>query len=182
MANQDFLLILMPWSPGPDWIANLSKISPRIYVHSYMVEMYATELPREIPVETWKNVTVLFTWKLFPTREIAPNLQYVQLLSAGCNQIMGLPLFEDTDISFCTSNGVHPFRPQIAEWVFSTFLAFQHHIPEHLDNQRLSKWVDPETDEDTEDAVGLRVGILGYGCIGRQCANVAKAFGMDVYA
>lgn len=28
----------------------------------------------------------------------------------------------------------------------------------------------------------LSSGILGYGCVGRQCARVAKAFGMDVYA
>lgn len=68
------------------------------------------------------------------------------------------------------TNGI---RPQITEWVFSTFLGFQHHresgdklrylsllivlVYEHWDNQKVGKWVDPESDEDTEDAVGLRM-------------------------
>ena len=29
-------------------------------------------------------------------------------------------------------------------------------VPEYLENQKSGKWVDPEHDEDTEDAVGLK--------------------------
>lgn len=32
------------------------------------------------------------------------------------------------------------------------------------------------------DSPGLRMGILGYGAIGRQCARLAQALGMEVYA
>ncbi|KAL1894031.1 hypothetical protein Sste5346_006173 [Sporothrix stenoceras] len=32
------------------------------------------------------------------------------------------------------------------------------------------------------DSVGLRMGILGYGSIGRQCARLAQALGMEMYA
>ncbi|PWY89213.1 hypothetical protein BO70DRAFT_285863 [Aspergillus heteromorphus CBS 117.55] len=180
MAAQEVVLILTPWTPPAEWVSDLIRIIPNVRVVSHEISRTDTELPAEISAEAWKEVTVLFTWRLFPSRELAPNLQYVQLLSAGCNHVIGLPLFEDTDIAFCTANGVHP--PQMTEWIFMTFLAFQHHLPEHLDNQKLGKWVDPPSDEDAEDAVGLRVGIMGYGNIGRQCARVAKAFGMDVYA
>lgn len=108
MASQDVLLILMPFTPDPNWVESLGKASPGIRVKSYKVDMYANKVPAEITAETWQEVTILFTWKSFPTREMAPNIQYVQLLSAGCNQILDLPLFRDTDISFCTSNGIHP--------------------------------------------------------------------------
>lgn len=30
-------------------------------------------------------------------------------------------------------------------------------VQEHWENQKVGKWVDPESDEDTEDAVGLRM-------------------------
>ncbi|CAG9988780.1 unnamed protein product [Clonostachys byssicola] len=180
MSLSEVLLIITPFTPAESWIQTLKGKVQNLTVHVYPTEMYATEIPKSVPAEVWAEVTALYTWKAFPTRELAPKLDYVQLHSAGCNQILGLPLFEETDISFSTSNGVHP--PQIAEWVFSSFLGFQHHFLEHLENQRQNKWVDPEHDEDVEDAVGLRVGILGYGAVGRQVARVAKAFGMDVFA
>ncbi|KAJ3492998.1 hypothetical protein NLG97_g5010 [Lecanicillium saksenae] len=60
-----------------------------------------------------------------PPVEQAKKLQLVQLTSAGADGIIGRPIFEDTKIAFCTASGIH--GPQIAEWVVSTFLAFQHH-------------------------------------------------------
>ncbi|EXJ86917.1 D-3-phosphoglycerate dehydrogenase [Capronia epimyces CBS 606.96] len=178
--SENVLLVLLHWAPSEEYISSLSRISPGIRVIVHQTAMYDTEVPKEITDETWASVTILLTWKLVPAKEQAPNLRYVQLISAGCNQLFGQPIFEQTDIAFCTANGVHP--PQIAEWVFATFLGFQHHLPEHYDNQKLGNWVDPESDEDTEDAVGLRIGILGYGCIGRQVARVGKALGMSIHA
>lgn len=55
----------------------------------------------------WKDVTVLLTGSALPEREDAPKLSYVQLLSAGVNHLVSKPLFKDTDIPFCTANGVH---------------------------------------------------------------------------
>ncbi|KAK2594969.1 hypothetical protein QQS21_007327 [Conoideocrella luteorostrata] len=180
MAGPDTLLVIVPFTPADSWVEDLKEKIPGIDIHIHPTEMYAKEIPKDVPDDVWRKTSALYTWKAFPTRELAPNLQYVQLHSAGCGQILGLPLYEQTNITFSTSNGVHP--PQISEWVFATFLGFQHHLQEHLDNQRKNLWVDPPSDEDVEDAVGLRVGILGYGCVGRQCARVAKALGMDVYA
>jgi len=40
----------------------------------------------------------------------------------------------------------------------------------------------PLTHLPVTDSPGLRLGILGYGAIGRQCARLAQALGMSVYA
>lgn len=112
--GKEVLLILQPWSPPESYLKSLSDISPGIRVITYKTTMYAKEVPKEISDETWSEVTVLFTWNLLPTKEQAPNLRYVQLLSAGCNQILGKPIFEETKIDFCTSNGVHPY---VVPWV-----------------------------------------------------------------
>ncbi|KAK2594010.1 hypothetical protein QQS21_008272 [Conoideocrella luteorostrata] len=180
MATCDVLLIIVAFIPTKKWVDDLKARVPGIEIHIYPTEMYAQEIPNNVPEDVWFRTTALYTWKAFPTRELAPRLQFVQLHSAGCNQILGNPLYEKSEIAFCTSNGVHP--PQITEWVFATFLGFQHHFQEHFENQRKNNWVDPSSDEDVEDAVGLRVGIMGYGSIGRQVARVSKAFGMDVHA
>ncbi|TLD05827.1 uncharacterized protein PgNI_09035 [Pyricularia grisea] len=175
------LLILMPWDPDSAWLASLANASPGIEVHSFKISYRDEKIPEEVPADLWARTTVLFTWRSFPTLEMVPNLQVVQILSAGSDHLQRVQLFkEQTDIKFCTANGVHP--PQMTEWVFATFLASQHQIPQYLEYQKARHWELSQTDEDVEDAVGLRVGILGYGCIGRQCARVARSLGMDVYA
>ena len=104
----EVLLILQPWAPPEDYLRHLSQVSPGIRVITHMTAMYDTEVPKDISDETWATVTILLTWKLFPTKEQAPNLRYVQLLSAGYNHVFRLPIFEETNISFCTANGIHP--------------------------------------------------------------------------
>lgn len=51
---------------------------------------------------------------------------------------------------------------------------------EFADYQRQAKWT--KTFPNIEDSPGMRMGILGYGAIGRQCARLANAMGMEVYA
>ncbi|KAI3343285.1 hypothetical protein F4824DRAFT_485064 [Ustulina deusta] len=130
--------------------------------------------------EDWATVTVVLTGPRLPTIEEAPKMQLVQLQSAGANYVLENPLFKDTKIPFCTANGVA--GPPIAEWVICTYLAFQHSIPHYLDNMRDGKWERESGVVDTLDVVTQRVGILGYGSIGRQLARVATAMGMEVYA
>lgn len=140
--NPEVLLALMPWDL-PEWFTEtVSAINPSIKILSHRCGMYDKVVPPEISEETWASVTVFFTWNALPTKKQVPRLRYVQLLSAGCNHVSGNPLFEETDIDFCTANGVHPYdhpvlpeplykltrcRPQIAEWIITTFLSFQHH-------------------------------------------------------
>lgn len=64
----------------------------------------------EVTKEQWKDVTVLLTGyspEGLPEKDAAPKLEYVQLSSAGANAVVSDPLFTDTDVAFCTANGVH---------------------------------------------------------------------------
>ncbi|CAI4215735.1 unnamed protein product [Parascedosporium putredinis] len=80
---------------------------PGISVSAYEVPWRDTEPPSNIPAEELERATVLVTGSVLPSREQAPNLGYVQLSSAGANHVLNHPLFTDTDIIFCTANGVH---------------------------------------------------------------------------
>ncbi|KAI1348322.1 hypothetical protein F5Y01DRAFT_292707 [Xylaria sp. FL0043] len=134
-----------------------------------------------LKAEDWAKVTILVTGPRLPTIDEAPKMELVQLQSAGANYVLENPLFKDTKIPFCTANGVA--GPPISEWVICTYLAYQHRIPHYLDNMRDGKWERNYGDNmNIMDAVTRRVGILGYGSIGRQIARVATAMGMEVYA
>ncbi|KAI0597585.1 hypothetical protein F4775DRAFT_559762 [Biscogniauxia sp. FL1348] len=175
------LLMIVPWEPPAGYLDSLHKKFPGLQVqHANWDTWKQTTLPPDVSDEDWKTVTILLTGPRFPTVEAAPRLQLVQLQSAGANYILDNPLFKDTKIPFCTANGVH--GPPISEWVICTFLAAQHRIPHFLDNMREGKWERSWDDTDTLDAVNQRVGILGYGSIGRQVARLATAMGMEVYA
>ena len=71
-------------------------------------------------------------------------------------------------------------RPQIAEWVIGTWLMMRLGFLDYAGYQKQAKWSNALFD--VQDSLVLRMGILGYGAIGRQCARLASAMGVDVYA
>ncbi|KAK0715957.1 oxidoreductase-like protein [Lasiosphaeris hirsuta] len=172
------LAVIMPLIPEPSFFDDLKSEFPDLEIIVHKLEWGQTAAP--FPASEWADVTIILTFNTLPTPEEAPKLEYVQLLSAGANHILDNPLFKDTDITFCTANGVH--GPQISEWIISTYLAFEHHLPDFLDRQKEARWDRGESLSNIEDAVSKTVGILGYGSIGRQTARVATALGLKVHA
>lgn len=124
-------------------------------------------------------MTILVTLFTLPQKPSeAPHLQLVQLFSAGSNHIANHPIYKDTDIPIATVSGVH--GPQIAEWVILTYLSHSHKFKALVELQKEKKWGktgDASEYRNVRDAVGLRLGVLGYGSIGRQVAHVGKALG-----
>ncbi|KAK4209999.1 oxidoreductase-like protein [Rhypophila decipiens] len=175
------LLIVTAVGAPAAYLQKLKTEFPDLEIDTHILNGRFLNKPQEVdqvPPEKWKDVTILVTFNVLPTPEQAPKLEYVQLFSAGVNHIIKLPIFTDTEISFCTANGVH--GPQITEWIVTTYLAFEHHIPDYLEQQKQQKW--HRISYDVEDAVAKTVGILGYGSIGRQLARVTTALGMKVHA
>ena len=68
----------------------------------------------------------------------------------------------------------------MAEWVIGTWLMMRHGFINYANYQKQAKWSNALLD--AQDSPGLRMGILGYGAIGRQCARLASAMSVEVYA
>ncbi|KAK3636400.1 hypothetical protein LTR56_014187 [Elasticomyces elasticus] len=183
---KEHLLCILPY-PIDDTIKHeLHKRFPNIDVTYKQVSFTADTavLRSELPAEIWHDVTILYTLFAFPEKlSDAPNLQLVQLSSAGSNQIQKHPIFTNSDITITTSSGIH--GPQIAEWCVMTALVQSHKYNALHDLQKERKWgksADKGDFHSVRDMVGRRLGVLGYGSIGRQVGRVAKALGMDVVA
>ncbi|KAH8732823.1 hypothetical protein GQ44DRAFT_696492 [Phaeosphaeriaceae sp. PMI808] len=133
-----------------------------------------------IPEELTTRASYLATLFWLPVDPKAiPNTKLIQFFSAGTNNFANHPIYTDSKIPLCSANGVH--GPQIAEWVIMMDLVHSHNLPEMYDLQKKQTWKQ-KVGMNVSDRVGKRVGILGYGSIGRQVARVAKAMGMDVIA
>jgi hypothetical protein len=142
------------------------------HILSPYVQPFSTTLSPDIiyvshqRTDLYKRASILATlsW-LPPSAKNAPNLDLVQLFSAGSNHIAQHPIYTDSDIPLATASGVH--GPQIAEWVIMTHLIQTHKYLGLYEAQKKKDWVQSKG-MGVRDAVGRRVGVLGFGSIGRQ--------------
>jgi phosphoglycerate dehydrogenase-like enzyme len=126
-------------------------------------------------IEEWHRATILATATTLPRDpKLVPNLKFIHFFSAGTDHVTNTPIYKDSDIPLTTSSGIH--GPQIAEWVVLQLLAFNHHEKELLTFQREHKWGKLNATWGIRDYVGQRLGVLGYGSIGRQSSFPSLSF------
>lgn len=164
---------------GTHWLERFQSIAPDFYVKQWQHQETG-----KIPEKLWQNVEVLYTSFAtpLPTPEQAPHLHWVQLYSAGPDQILTHPLFASSTV-FTTTSGIHALP--IAEYVLAMTLAWFHRLPRIFEWQQRHAWP-TATDRAPlfagEEMRGKTIGIIGYGSIGREVARLATSFGMRVLA
>lgn len=111
---------------------------------------------------------------------LSPNLRWVQTASAGVNLLLDGDLWR-SEVVICTASGIQV--RSMAEWAFSTILAFRHRLPYLRERQKQHVWVPTDPlGHPMGDLAGLTMGVVGYGSIGREVGRLAKAFGMRLVA
>ncbi|KAI9709192.1 MAG: hypothetical protein M1812_007777 [Candelaria pacifica] len=187
LSSNDHLLMILPFPEPTELIAGIKIKHPQLKVTYHQVSYGAVPWVAEqgVSEETYATVTILLTLSaLPPTPNQTPNLKLIQFISAGTDHTSTSPFYTSTQIPICTSSGVP--GPQIAEWVIMTALAFSHDIKTLVKWQDNRTWgrvgggVDVGRKRGVRGMVGQRIGILGYGSIGRQVARLSQALGMSV--
>jgi phosphoglycerate dehydrogenase-like enzyme len=110
-----------------------------------------------------------------PVLGLAPNLRWIHSRSAGVEYLM-FPAVTDSPVPLTNARGV--FSAALGEFVMAAVLFFAKDFRRMLKSQTARAW-DPF---DVEWVQGRTMGIVGYGDIGRACAERARAFGMRVVA
>jgi phosphoglycerate dehydrogenase-like enzyme len=106
---------------------------------------------------------------------LAPRLRWVHATSAGVD---GLPLAELAAAGVVVTNARGQHADPMADHAFALLLALSRRLPRYVLAQREKRWAPA----DGEVLAGRRMGVLGYGAIGRAVARRAVAFGMEVWA
>jgi len=113
-------------------------------------------------------------------RAIAPELKWIQLLSAGADRALASALKDDS-IKVTTASGIH--ATPIGEYIIASMLAYAHRLHIAIRAQLKHEWIRQLAFAATLDELrGKTLGVVGYGSIGREAARIAQALGMSVLA
>lgn len=149
------------------------------------VKVYERTAPAEI-AERAAGAEIVLTNKVPLTTEVLkqlPDLKYIGVLATGYNII---------DIAYAKERGivvtnVPGYSTQsVAQLTFALLLELCHHVQRHSDRVKEGKWSQSPDfsfwDYPLIELAGKTMGIVGFGDIGRQVADIATAFGMHVVA
>lgn len=166
LLNQD-----VPYRPSAAEKAALIAACPNLEI----VEAHGTTAPVDL-----SEVDILVTDQgIPPNLECCPRLKWIQLVSAGANQIMNHPI-ATSPIMVSTASGLHGVP--IAQFVTGALLILVHQFPQLAAIQATRKWPKERWQFRGSLLRGATVGIVGYGSIGRECARQLHALGMRVLA
>jgi phosphoglycerate dehydrogenase-like enzyme len=103
----------------------------------------------------------------------AARLQWLHSFYAGLESAL-FPELVESPVVMTNAQGV--FKKSLAEFVMTSALYFAKDLRRMLRNQEAGVW----EQYDVEELQGRVMGIIGYGGIGRACAELARPFGMSI--
>lgn len=110
-----------------------------------------------------------------------PALRYAGVLATGYNVINTEAARQ---LGIVVTNVPAYSTDSVAQLTFALILELCHHVQRHSDSVIKGNWSSSEDfsfrDYPLIELASKRIGIIGYGTIGKRVSNIAEAFGMDV--
>jgi phosphoglycerate dehydrogenase-like enzyme len=173
MDNSIFILITEPFSA--EIIKELQSVSSRLDLHHHPVRSL-----EEISPPVLMCTEVLYTLRLLPSPDQAPNLKWVQFHLAGLDRFADHPLLLK-GVRFTSLSGAA--APQMAEYTLLLLLALGHRLMDLQQAQARHEWPREKwrrfAPRELRDST---VGVVGYGSVGREVARLCRAYGARVLA
>lgn len=137
-------------------------------------------------VERCKGASIVFTNKTplrAATLEALPRLKFIGVLATGYN-VVDIVDARRLDITVCNVPAYSTMS--VAQNVFALILDITNSVAHYTAEVKKGRWSSCEdfcfTDTVLSELAGKRMGIVGYGAIGRQVGSIASAFGMEIAA
>jgi phosphoglycerate dehydrogenase-like enzyme len=167
--------IVVAFTAPDDAVARLERAAPGIRVE---IVPEIAEPDVVFPPKLAETCVALVTdWYLPANLSQLTALRWIQVGSTGYEQLVGHPL-EAMGVRATTMSGTQDTA--IAEWCIAMMLILNRDLPTMLVNAAARSYVrEPRFQAELR---GRRLGILGYGNIGRELARLARAHGVETWA
>ena len=161
----------------------IANVRPPAFAHAW--QDHAATAEQEV-VGRLQGATVAITNKV-PLRAAAiaelPDLKMVAIAATGSDNV---------DLAACRERGIvvsnirNYSTVSVPEHCFALLLALRRNLRAYIADVEAGQWERSTRfcllDHPIGDLAGSRLGIVGYGALGKQVAHLARAFGMEVCA
>jgi phosphoglycerate dehydrogenase-like enzyme len=106
------------------------------------------------------------------------DVRWVHSISAGVEH---LPLDAMAEREILLTNSAGAYASAMAEYTVAGMIMLSRNLHSWLEGQRERRWLEADSFE-ASLLRGKRLGIVGYGAVGRELAVAARALGMEVWA
>lgn len=163
------LLDLRPHPPGLDAVKAHAAVTIDICENP-------EQKARAFPEDRLRDVEILFGTHAPLNLDAMPNLRWIQLASVGFTQLLGLHLGQR---GIAVTNARGCLDVPIAEWNIAMMVNLARDLRGMIRNQEAAIWDNSARFQ--REIRGMRVGIWGYGGIGRETARLANVLGLEIH-
>lgn len=149
------------------------------------VEVYPRTAPEEV-IDRCFNAEIILTNKVVINKQILvslPRLKYIGVLATGYN-VVDVDTASDLDI--VVTNIPAYSTDSVVQMTFAHILAMTNRVEHYTQQNRNGRWSNnPDFvywDTPLIELAGKTMGIVGLGNIGMKVAQLARCFGMEVFA
>lgn len=174
MKEKIEVLLTLPLTE--DASTRICSLSPLLNVSVIRANRAEDILP-----EIWAAAEILYTNRVLPSPDQAPNLRWIQFHSAGIDHSVHSAILQRENVITTTLSGASATK--MAEYILMMLLSLGHRLPDMIEHQRKSLW--PKDRYERFSAQELRqstVGIVGYGSVGRHLARLLRPTGATLLA
>jgi len=160
-----------------------ANLRPLSFAHDWTA--YDATLPAEV-ASRLAGASIAITNKAplrAPDLERLPELKMIGVAATGTDMI---------DLAVCRKRGIVVSNVRnyavatVPEHAFALILALRRNLLAYANDVAAGRWQESDTfclrDHPIHDLAGSRLGIIGYGALGRSVARLGLAFGMEVVA
>jgi len=161
--------------------SNISLAS--IELHVSQLTCYATTTDEQV-IERCKMADIIITNKVILSKETHKKLPQLKLVCIAATGMNNVDIVAAEELGIAVNNVSGYSQASVSQYVFAQMLEFFNKTSHHNENTKQGHWQNSPTfcfhGKGSQELSGKKLGIIGYGNLGKAVATIAQAFGMQV--